>query len=69
VSARPLSDAENRRLHAALERYTKSHVKLTSETDPEVLGGALVRIGDHVVDRTVRTLLDAMGAQLREVSV
>jgi F-type H+-transporting ATPase subunit delta len=69
VSATPLSDAENRRLHTALERYTKSHVKLTSEIDPEVLGGALVRIGDHVVDRTVRTLLDAIGAQLREVSV
>jgi F-type H+-transporting ATPase subunit delta len=69
VSAVPLPDGERRRLHAAVEQYTKSQVKLTTEVDPAVLGGALVRIGDHVVDRTVRTLLDAIGEHLREVSV
>jgi len=69
VSATPLADGERTRLLAALEKYTQSKVKLTAEVEPAVMGGAMVRIGDRVVDRTVRTLLDSIGAQLREVSV
>lgn len=69
VSAVALREAERARLHAVLEAYTKSEVRLTAEVDPAVLGGALVRIGDRVVDRTVRTLLEAIGHQLREASV
>ena len=69
VSAVPLSDAERARLQATLEGFTKGGIKLTAEVDPAVLGGALVRIGDRVVDRTVRTLLETIGAQLTEVSV
>ena len=69
VSAVALEKADRERLHATLERYTKAKVRLTSEVDPAVLGGALVRIGDHVVDRTVRTLLDSIALQLHEANV
>lgn len=69
VSAVGLDDADRTRLHTTLESYTKSKVKLTSEVDPAVLGGALVRIGDRVVDRTVRTLLDSIALRLREANV
>lgn len=69
VSAVPLETDESRRLHETLERYTKSHIKLTSEVDASLLGGALVRIGDRVVDRSVRTLIEAIGKQLHEVTV
>jgi F-type H+-transporting ATPase subunit delta len=69
VSAVPLTPAETERLREALERYTHKKIKLTSALDPAVLGGAMVRIGDRVVDRTVRTLLDAIAQQLQEVSV
>ena len=69
VSAVPLVDSERARLQAALEGFTKGSIKLTSEVDASVVGGALVRIGDRVVDRTVRTLLETIGAQLSEVSV
>lgn len=69
VSAVPLQEGERARLHAVLETYTKSTIRLTAEVDATVLGGALVRIGDRVVDRTVRTLLEAIGTQLHEASV
>jgi F-type H+-transporting ATPase subunit delta len=69
VSAVQLDEADRTRLHTTLERYTKSKVRLTSEVDPSVLGGALVRIGDRVVDRTVRTLLDSIALQLHEANV
>ena len=69
VSAVPLAEAERARLHTTLESWTRSKVRLTSEVDPALLGGALVRLGDRVIDRTVRTLLQSIAAQLQEASV
>jgi F-type H+-transporting ATPase subunit delta len=69
VSAVPLAGDESARLLAVLEKYTKMKVKLTTEVDPALLGGALARIGDRVVDRSVRSLLESIEQQLREVSV
>jgi F-type H+-transporting ATPase subunit delta len=69
VSAVPLSEAERKRLIVTLEGYTRGTIKLTQQVDPSVVGGALVRIGDRVVDRTVRTLLESIATQLHEVSV
>ena len=69
VSAVPLMKSERGRLLTALEGYTQGRIKLTEAVDGSVMGGAMVRIGDRVVDRTVRTLLESVAAQLHEVSV
>ncbi len=69
VSAVPLSAAETKRLHAELERVTGKKIVLEAQLDAALLGGAYVRIGDRVVDRSVRTLLEAIAEQLYEVSV
>jgi F-type H+-transporting ATPase subunit delta len=69
VSAVPLMRAELERLTPELERITRSKVKLTTAVDPSLVGGALVRIGDRVIDRSVRSLLEAIERQLEEVSV
>ena len=69
VSARPLENAERERLHRALERFTSATIRLETDVDPELLGGALVRIGDRVIDRSARTLLRAMAERLQHVSV
>jgi F-type H+-transporting ATPase subunit delta len=69
ASAVPLEPVETQRVRDALERHTRSTIKLTTEVDPALLGGALVRIGDRVIDRSVRTLLESIEKQLHEVSV
>jgi len=69
VSAVPLTPAELDRLRSQLETATKRTIKLTSEVDPRLLGGALVKIGDRVIDRSVKTLLESLEQRLREVSV
>jgi F-type H+-transporting ATPase subunit delta len=69
VSAVPLSEAEIQRLHGELERTTGKKIVLERQLDPTLLGGAYVRIGDRVVDRSVKTLLEAISNQLYEVSV
>jgi F-type H+-transporting ATPase subunit delta len=69
VSAVALTEDELGRLHGELERYTRNRIRLTTEVDAELLGGALVRIGDRLIDRSVRSLLRSIAQQLAEVSV
>lgn len=69
VSAVPLLPKELEVLHRELEQLTGATLRITTQVDPSLLGGALVRIGDRVIDRTVRTLLDAIARQLHDARV
>ena len=69
VSAVALSDAERSRLVSELERVTGKRIVLEAQVDATLLGGAYVRIGDRVIDRSVKTLLSSLAEQLYEVSV
>ena len=69
VSAVALSKAEQDRLHGELERTTGKKIRMTTEVDAKLLGGVLVRIGDHVIDRSVKTLLEKIEQQLLETNV
>jgi F-type H+-transporting ATPase subunit delta len=69
VSAVPFDKAELARLEQELEAHTHAKIKLTTEVDARLIGGALVRIGDRVIDRSVRTLLGAVAARLHETRV
>ena len=63
-SATPLDPDLRRRLTAALERVTKGKVRTREVTDPELLGGLVVRVGGTVMDGSVKTGLAKMGARL-----
>lgn len=69
VSAVPLDDAERKRLHGELERFTGKKIVLEAHVDASLVGGAYVRIGDRVIDRSVKSLLASLAHQLYEVSV
>ena len=69
VSAVPLTPDEQKRLHGELERFTGKKIVLDVQVDASLVGGAYVRIGDRVIDRSVKTLLETIANQLYEVSV
>jgi F-type H+-transporting ATPase subunit delta len=69
VSAVPLSSDEVKRLHGELERTTGKKIVLSQRVDPSLVGGAYVRIGDRIIDRSVKTLLETISHQLYGVSV
>jgi len=69
TSAVLLTRPELATLHKELEQLTGKTIKLTTEVDPALIGGALVRIGDRVIDRSVRTLLASIAFKLSETSV
>ena len=64
TSAAPLSQDEVRALTARMEQLTGGRVELDLQTDPSLLGGLVVRIGDRLIDGSVRGRLERLRNQL-----
>jgi len=50
----PLTDEQQARLEAALNRLLSGRVVLENRIDPEILGGVVVRLSDRIIDGSVR---------------
>lgn len=65
VSAFPLTGEYQQRFEQALKRRTNCNVVLECQTDKSILGGAIIRAGDLVIDGSLRgrlaKLSDAVG--------
>ena len=57
-----LDDEQRRRLTEALERATGKRIELKVIRDPTIIGGVVARVGDTVIDGSIRHRLE----QLRE---
>ena len=64
TSAAPLDARQQESLSAALARRLKREVRLHCSTDPELLGGAVLRSGDLVIDGSVRGRLERIANEL-----
>ena len=59
-SAIPLDDAQQQRLTEALSNATRKQVEVKVVVDATVLGGLVVRIGDTVIDGSIRHRLEQL---------
>ena len=64
TTADPLSDAERDFIKQKLESMTGKQVELAVRIDSEIIGGIIVRIGDMVIDGSVRNKLEKMRSRL-----
>lgn len=64
TSAAPLDAGQQQTLSAALEKRLKRTVRLHYATDPALIGGAVVRSGDLVIDGSLRTRLERIAYEL-----
>lgn len=64
VSASPLGDKERAALAQALKKRLDREVTLQCETDPRLIGGAVIRAGDLVIDGSVRGKLERLSLAL-----
>ncbi|HEY0939087.1 MAG TPA: F0F1 ATP synthase subunit delta [Steroidobacter sp.] len=64
VSATELSDAQKQRLAAALKKRLQRDVRLHCEVDASLIGGAIVRAGDFVIDGSLKARLDRLAAEM-----
>ncbi|MNF15709.1 ATP synthase subunit delta [compost metagenome] len=59
-----MGQAEIEALRKDLERQWNREVVMEAKVDPEILGGAVLQIGDQVVDGSIRARLEALKANL-----
>lgn len=64
VSAFELSDEQKGELEAALKKRLGRDVKLSNEIDNSLLGGAIIRAGDLVIDGSLKGRLAKLSATL-----
>jgi F-type H+-transporting ATPase subunit delta len=64
TSAAPLAADELRAITARLEALTGGQIELETDVDPDLLGGLVVRIGDRLIDGSVRGRLERLRNQL-----
>lgn len=60
TTAAPLSESYYARLQAQLEAMTGKRVVVERRTDPELIAGVVTRIGDRILDGSLRTRLDSL---------
>jgi len=63
-SAVKLSDTQKAQLLQTLERLTGKKIQAKYALEPELLGGAVVRIGDTIYDGSLRSRFNEMRARL-----
>jgi F-type H+-transporting ATPase subunit delta len=64
TSSAPLSQDEVRDLVGRLEQMTGARIELDLQVDPSLLGGLVVRVGDRLIDGSVRGRLERLRNQL-----
>ncbi len=64
TTAEPLTDDEEALVREKLVALTGNTIEITSTIDPDIIGGIVVRIGDQVIDGSVRNKLERMRTRL-----
>ena len=62
--ARPVTQEEQQDILRRLRTLTGKEVQIQVAVDPNILGGVVVRIGDHVIDASVSGRLDRLRQEL-----
>ncbi|MDZ7668399.1 MAG: F0F1 ATP synthase subunit delta [Gammaproteobacteria bacterium] len=65
ITAYELSAEQSEKLRAALQRKFDREVSVTGRVDRDVIGGAVIRAGDTVIDASLRGRLDKLTEALQ----
>ena len=68
TTAMPLDDEMRARVSADLQAMTGKRILLQERVDPTILGGAIARVGDTLIDGSVRRRLMILRDQIRQGS-
>lgn len=67
TSAEPLSDSNVAALRDALKASLGKDVTLSTQVDPAIIGGLVVKVGSRMIDGSVRTKLNSLKLAMKEV--
>lgn len=64
TTAAPLDEALQTVVRQALEKATGKHIIMQTRIDPSIMGGVVARVGDQVIDGSIRYRLSALQRDL-----
>jgi F-type H+-transporting ATPase subunit delta len=64
TTAAPLDQAQSDLVKQSLEHSTGKSIIMTTRVDPSILGGIIARVGDQLIDSSVRYRLQALEREL-----
>lgn len=64
VSAYPLEEAQRQRITDIMAKRLNRKIELSEDTNEELIGGAIIRNGDSVIDASVRGQLEELRSEL-----
>ncbi|TMD56128.1 MAG: ATP synthase F1 subunit delta [Chloroflexi bacterium] len=64
TTAAPMDEQQLNEIKQALERRTGKHIIMQTRVQPDILGGFVARVGDQVIDASIRHRLAALQQQL-----
>ena len=64
TTAAPMDEQQLNRVRQALERNTGKTILMRTKVQPEILGGVIARVGDEVIDGSIRHRLAILKQQL-----
>lgn len=64
TSAAPLANGQLEALSSALQKRLKRQIRLQCQVDPTLIGGAVLRAGDLVIDGSLRARLERIAYEL-----
>jgi len=67
-TAVPLDDAARAQVQARLAQQTGKTIELEAVVDPALVGGAVIRLGDRLIDGSTRTRLRTLRERLQQGS-
>ena len=65
VSAIELDSELHNKIQATLEKITGKKVELTASVDPSIIGGVIAKVGDLVLDGSIRTQLASLKGSIK----
>lgn len=64
TSAIALDEATTESIGSSIGESTGRHVELSAEVDPDILGGIVVRVGNSILDASIRSRLEQLRKQV-----
>ena len=64
TTAMPMDQQQQNKVRQALERRTGKTILMQTKVSPDILGGVVARVGDQIIDASVRHRLAALRRQL-----
>ncbi|MCK4839681.1 MAG: F0F1 ATP synthase subunit delta [Desulfobulbaceae bacterium] len=65
ISASEISSDLNDKIKATLEKITGKQVVVTNDVDPTIIGGIIARVGDLVLDGSIKTQLKGLEESIK----